>query len=255
MFQARVMPCLLLKEGSLVKTVKFKKPGYIGDPINAVRIYNECYVDELIILDIQASKNNLPPDFKLIHEIASECFMPVTYAGGITCNEHIEKILKIGVEKVAINSHAMKNPALIKQAAASFGSQSIIAAIDVKKDLLGRYWIFHHQQHKATSIDPVEWAIRLVELGAGEILLTSVDRDGTWQGYDLKLIKKVNSAVDVPVIACGGAGSIDDIKSSVIDGGASAAALGSMVVYQKKDLGVLINFPSRQALESILSNS
>jgi cyclase len=253
MLQARVIPCLLLKEGSLVKTVKFKKPAYIGDPINAVRIYNECYVDELIVLDIYASFRNHDPDISIIREIASECFMPVTYGGGIKNLEHIKNILNIGIEKVAINSYTLENWEFMHQAARTFGSQSIVASIDLKKDLVGRYRVFSHLQKKTIGHDPVQWAQKLVKLGAGEILLTNVDRDGTWIGYDIDMVKMVTSAVDVPVIASGGAGCMTDIHDVVKCGGASAAALGSMVFYQKKNLGVLINFPPRHIIEAILS--
>jgi imidazole glycerol-phosphate synthase subunit HisF len=252
MLKTRVMPCLLLKEGALVKTIKFKDPGYIGDPINAIRIYNEKEVDELIFLDITATPENRPPPFKVLSEIASECFMPVAYGGGIRRLDDIKEILNLGVEKVALNSYAIENPDFIRLAANKFGTQSIVVSIDVKKKFLGRYEVYTHGGRKGTGLDPVKFATQMEELGAGEILLTSIDRDGTQEGYDLELIKKVTSAVGVPVVACGGAGKVEDFGAAAKQGGASACAAGSMVVYFGRNRAVLINFPTRQELEEVL---
>jgi cyclase len=250
MLKTRVMPCLLLKESKLVKTVKFENPDYIGDPINAVMIYNEKEVDELIFLDITATVDNKKPPFKIISEIATECFMPFTYGGGINSIDDMTRIFGLGVEKIAINSHALEEPSFITKAAELFGSQSIVSSIDVKK-VSGSYAVFAHGGRKNSSVDPVEWARTVERFGAGEILLTSIDRDGTMVGYDTELIKKVSEVVSIPIVACGGAGKIEDFAKAVA-AGASAVAAGSLVVYHGPAKGVLINFPSRKSLVEIL---
>ena len=251
MLKGRAIPCLLLDDGSLVKTVKFRNPNYVGDPVNVVRIYNEFEVDELLFLDIRATTQRRKPPFEIIEEIAGECFMPLAYGGGIKTLEDIERILGIGAEKVAINGFAVEDPDFIGKAASVFGSQSIVVSIDVKKHFWGGYTVQTHGGTVNTGIDAVAWARSMERQGAGELLVTSIDRDGTWSGYDLQLIRQITSAVGVPVIACGGAGRLQDI-GQVIRGGASAAAMGSMVVYQRKDLGVLVNFPSRSELDEVL---
>lgn len=247
----RVMPCLLLRNSKLVKTVRFKDPDYIGDPVNAVKIYNDKEVDELIFLDITATTENKPPNFKTIGEIASECFMPMTYGGGVRSIEDMRRIYWLGAEKIAINTYAVENPGVISKAAEIFGNQSVLVAIDVKRKVLGGYEVFTHGGKKGARMDPVEWAMKAAELGAGEILLTSIDRDGTYEGYDTELIRKVSQTVSVPIIACGGAGKVEDFAKAV-GAGASACAAGSMVVYQGKGRGVLINFPSQKELRAIL---
>lgn len=254
MLKTRVIPCLLLKNDQLVKTVKFKNPAYIGDPINAIKIYNEKEVDELILLDITATIEKREPPYELLKTIVDECFMPLTYGGGITTLGQIEKLFKIGVEKVAINSFAIHNPEFIREAAEAFGSQSITVALDVKKTLFEGYVLYTHGGNQATKLNAVNFAKTAQAKGAGEILLNSIDQDGTWEGYDIKLIQKVTESVDVPVIACGGAGKICDFRTAVKSGGASAVAAGSMVVYQGKDLGVLINFPAREKIEEVLKH-
>ncbi|UCD17685.1 MAG: imidazole glycerol phosphate synthase subunit HisF [Candidatus Zixiibacteriota bacterium] len=251
MLQVRVIPCLLLRDGSLVKTVKFKDPGYIGDPVNAIKIYNEKEVDELIFLDITASRERRSPRFDTVREIADECFMPLTYGGGIRTVDDIREIFNIGAEKVCLNTAALHNPDFIGEAAATFGNQSIVVSIDVKKAFRGKYEVYNHVTGKSANIDAVDFAVKAEHLGAGELLVTSVDKEGTWEGYDVELLKKITSCVSVPVIANGGAGSIEDFARAVTAGGASAVAAGSMVVYQKKDLGVLINFPGRDILDEL----
>jgi cyclase len=248
MLKTRVIPVLLLRDGALVKTVRFKKFNYVGDPCNTVRIFNELEVDELIFLDILASRKKRKPDFQLLSEIANECFMPLTYGGGIKSTDDIKKILNIGLEKVAINSYAIENKLFIHEAAARFGSQCIVCSMDVKKNLFNKYEVYVAGGTQRTKLDPVEWAIELENLGAGELLVTSIDRDGTWKGYDTELIDSITSSVRIPVIANGGAGNIDHIVDVVKRGRASAVALGSMVVYQKQDFGVLINFPDKLEL-------
>lgn len=253
MLMPRVMPCLLLRNGALVKTVKFKDPGYIGDPINAIRIYNEKEVDELIFLDITATLEKREPPYKVLSEIASECFMPVTYGGGVRDLETIRQILSLGIEKIAVNSYAVENPEFIRAASDKFGSSTIVVSIDVRKKMFNRYEVVTNGGRKGTGLDPVEFASNMEALGAGEILLTSIDRDGTQEGYDIELIKKVTTAVTVPVIACGGAGKIDDFRAAVKEGGASACAAGSMVVYFGRNRAVLITFPEQEKLEQVLN--
>jgi cyclase len=252
MLKTRVMPCLLLNNGRLVKTIKFKNPAYVGDPVNAIKIYNEKEVDELILVDISATVESRKPPFDVIEEVASECFMPLTYGGGIRSLDDIKTIFNLGVEKVAINSYAVDNPDFIKEAALRFGSQSIVISMDVKKNILGKYTVYSHSGKKSAHVDPVSHAAAMQTMGAGEILLNSIDRDGTMQGYDTNLIKQVADSVDIPVVALGGAGSVDDLVDAVKSGGASAVTAGSLFVYQGKNKGVLINFPIREELEAKL---
>ncbi|PID94127.1 MAG: imidazole glycerol phosphate synthase subunit HisF [Bacteroidetes bacterium] len=252
MLRTRIIPCLLLRDEALVKTVKFNKFGYIGDPANTVRIFNELEVDELVCLDILASRKHQEIKFKVLTEIANEAFMPLAYGGGIRSFEDAKKIFTIGFEKVVVNSYAVENPDFITQLAAHFGNQSVIGSIDVKKNLFGKYEVVTHSGRKRTGKNPVEWACEMERLGAGELLITAVDREGTWSGYDNELIKQIAESVGVPVIANGGAGRVSHIETVVKDAGADAVALGSMVVYQKKGYGVLVNFPDRKELENKL---
>lgn len=249
MLKTRVIPCLQLIDESLVKTVKFGHHGYIGDPINTVRIFNELEVDELCFLDIRATVEKRQPNFKILHEIADECFMPLSYGGGVRDAETAKKILSIGFEKIVINTAAVEIPQLISEIAAHSGNQSVVGSIDLKKNLWGKYQVYSHDGTKKTDLDPVVWAQKMQELGVGELLITSMDMDGTWKGYDLEIIRKITDAVSVPVIANGGAGSLQHIGDAVKKARVSAVALGSMVVYQAKDLGVLVNFPDKEKLE------
>jgi cyclase len=253
MLRTRFIPCLLLRNESLVKTVQFKKFGYIGDPINTCRIFNELEVDELTFLDITASKEKRVPNLKILQEISNECFMPLSYGGGIRDIGNAEKIFEIGFEKIVLNTATFENQGLITELAKSFGSQSIIVAIDVRKNFLGRYEVYSLSGSVNQKNNPIAWAKEVQDLGAGEILLTSIDREGTWKGYDVELTRQVSDAVSIPVIAHGGAGNIADIGRVVREGKASAVALGSMVVYQAKDMGVLVNFPDKDKLESMLA--
>ena len=247
----RFIPCLLLKGNGLVKTVNFKNPKYVGDPINTVRIFNEKEVDELIFLDIEATPKNLEPNYKLLNEIASECFMPLAYGGGIKSLEQAHKIFNIGIEKVAINSSTHYNLNLINQIAKNYGNQAVIAVIDFKKDLFGKYQIVSHSGKEKHGRHLEPWIKQLESAGAGELLVTSVDREGTWSGMDIELIQRVTACSSVPVIAHGGAGTVEHIKEAILDGKANAVAMGSMVVYQKKDFGVLINFPDKNLLDTV----
>lgn len=252
MLRTRVIPALLLQGESLVKTTRFGQYTYVGDPCNSVRIFNELEVDELIFLDISASRNNTAPYFKILAEIADECFMPLTYGGGISTVEHAKEIFRIGFEKVAINSHAHQNLTLISNLAEHFGSQAIIGAIDVKRSSFGTYQVRSHSDTKGWQVGPVDWAKELEQRGVGEILITSVDREGSWQGFDLDIIKKVADSVSVPVIAHGGAGNVQHIEEAVNDAGASAVALGSMVTFQKQGMGVLLTFPDESSLKQVI---
>lgn len=242
MLRTRVIPVLLLKGQGLVKSIKFKNHVYIGDPINAVKIFNEKEVDELILLDISATNEYREPNYKKIEEIVSEAFMPIGYGGGINKLEQIERLFKLGIEKVILNTAAQLNPGLIRQAAEIFGNQSIVVAIDVKKDIWGRNRIFTHSGTKKQKTDIDSFLKIAEESGAGEIFINSIDRDGTMKGYDIELIKQMSGMVSVPVVASGGAGSIKDF-SFAIEAGASAVAAGAMFVFQGVHRAVLINYP------------
>jgi cyclase len=253
MLKTRIIPCLLLKGQGLVKTVKFNHPKYVGDPINAVKIFNEKEVDEIVLLDISATVERRRPQLKIIGEIASECFMPLAYGGGLRNFDDIKSIFNLGVEKVIINSYAAENPNFISEASNFYGSQSVVVAIDVKKSSKDKYEIFTRGGKKKTNHDPVEYAMKMERLGAGEIFLNSIDRDGTMEGYDIEMIKRVTEAVSIPVIACGGAGKIEDFVDAVKKGGASAVAAGSMFVFHGKHRAVLITFPEPALLEEVFA--
>jgi cyclase len=255
MLRIRVIPCLLLKNSGLVKTVRFKNPKYVGDPINAVRIFNEKEVDELIFLDTTATAGNRKPNFRLINDIASECFMPFGYGGGIRDLNDIKELFNLGVEKVIINTYAVENPSFVKSAAERFGSQSIVVSIDVKKNLFGKYQVYTYSGKKVTKLDPATFAVQMEEMGAGEIILTSIDRDGTMMGYDIDLIKNVSASVGLPVVASGGAGKIGDFGDAIKLGGASAVAAGSFFVFQKRHRAVLITYPSEEELQNFRANN
>jgi cyclase len=248
----RVIPVLLIQNGGLVKSIQFKKHQYVGDPINAVKIFNEKEVDEIVILDISASQDKRAPNIQQIAEITGEAFMPLAYGGGITRLEEIVEILYEGAEKVVLNTSALDDPQLITRAAQRFGNQSIVVSIDVQKNWLGQYKVYRNNGTKNTGINPVELAKQVAELGAGEIMLTSIDRDGTFGGYDLDLLKQITQAVDIPVIACGGAAEVKDFQQAVAIGGASAVAAGSMFVFQRPHRAVLISYPSQQELKEKL---
>ncbi len=254
MTMPRVIPVLLLKDMGLVKTTKFTIPKYVGDPINAVRIFNNKEVDELIFLDITATSENKSPNFDLISRIASEAFMPFAYGGGVRSLEEATQILRMGAEKISINASACENPALVKEIADKHGIQSVIASIDVKKGRDNRYEIFTLNGTKAAGVDLVTYASKLERMGAGEILLNSIDNDGVMGGYDLELIASVSEAVSIPVIACGGAGKIEDFGEAVT-AGASAVSAGSLFVFMGPHRAVLINYPDQEELFEIFHQS
>jgi cyclase len=250
--RARIIPTLLLRNESLVKTVRFGKFTYVGDPANTVRIFNELEVDELLFLDITASRQNRGPNLKVLADIANECFMPLGYGGGIRTMDQAKAVFDIGFEKVSINTSAFDNPILISQIANHFGSQALIVSIDVTKGWFGKYTVRTNGWRSKTKYDPVKWAKEVEAMGAGEILLTLIDREGTWVGFDIDLVRQVADAVSIPVVAHGGAGKVEHIREVVKNAHASAVALGSMVVFQKKGMGVLVNFPSQAVLSEIL---
>jgi cyclase len=243
MIKPRVIPVLLLRDESLVKTIRFKSFTYVGDPTNTVRIFNELEVDEIMFLDILATTKNREPNLNVLTDIANECFMPLGYGGGIKSIDHAKQIFDIGFEKIVINTQAVENPALIGEIAGLFGSQAVVASIDVKKGLFGQQTVRTRGGTRNTHLNPVRWAKEVERMGAGEILLTSIDREGTWSGYDLGLVKQVADSVEIPVIANGGAGATEDISNVVNQANASAVALGSIVVFQQRGMGVLIHMP------------
>jgi len=252
MIRPRVIPALLLQGQGLVKTVKFKNPVYLGDPINIVRIFNDKEVDELVFLDITATIENRPPAFDMLANITSECFMPLGYGGGIRSMDDVRKLLSLGIEKTILNTPAVENPTLVRAAADYAGSQAVVISMDVKKNFLGKYEVFTRSGKKGTGLDPVKYAIEMEKQGAGELFVNSMDRDGMMQGYDVELIRRVADAVSIPVVACGGAGKLQDLADVINLGGASAAAAGSLFVFQGPLRGVLISYPSRADLKRIL---
>jgi imidazole glycerol-phosphate synthase subunit HisF len=255
MLRPRVIPCLLLKGDGLVKTVKFRDPKYVGDPINAIRIFNDKQVDELVVLDIAASREQRPPQIDLIREFASECFMPLAYGGGIRSSEDVRAILSAGVEKVVLNTMALEDPGRIAEVAHSVGRQSVVVSIDVKRKFLGGYEVYGAGGTRAAGVDPVTFARRMEAQGAGEILLNAIDRDGVMQGYDLALVKLVSESVSIPVVAAGGAGSLQHMAEVLGPGHASAAAAGSMFVFHGRHRAVLISYPTSDEIESLASGA
>jgi imidazole glycerol-phosphate synthase subunit HisF len=253
MLGTRVIPCLLLRGKGLVKTIRFKDPTYLGDPINIVRIFNDKEVDELTFLDITASVEDRQPPFDLLQDIASECFIPFGYGGGVKSIEEIRRLLKIGIEKIVLNTSAIENRPLIKQAVVEFGSSTIVISVDYRKTLLGKSEVYCRSGKKASGIDPVSFAKEMEQAGAGVLILNCIDRDGTMQGYDIETVKKVSSSVSIPVIACGGARNLQDMARVVKEGGASAAAAGSMFVFQGPHRAVLISYPSQIDLRQAFS--
>jgi cyclase len=246
--RVRVIPTLLIDSGGrLVKTIKFGKRTYIGDPINAVQIYSKKEVDELIVFDIDATSKGREPNYDRIEELASEAFMPLGYGGGIRTMEQIARLYDCGIEKVILSSVLRDDPALVERAAVRYGSQAVTVCLPVGKGLIGGQKV-RLEGGKKVAGDPVSLAKQHTDRGSGEIILYSIDRDGTWEGYDLELTRRIASAVDVPVVACGGAGSVLDFASAVIEGGASAAAAGSLFTYQAKGRGVLITYPDQATL-------
>ncbi len=245
MLNPRIIPCLLVHNKGLVKTVQFKDPKYVGDPINAVKIFNEKEVDELIVIDIDATVLNYEPDYQMIENIAMECRMPLCYGGGIKDINQAQKIFSLGVEKISISSAAVLNPEIVTELACKVGNQSVVIVLDIKKNIYrNKYEIFTHNGKKPTGIDPINFAIEMQTLGAGEIVINSIDNDGTMNGYDYFLIDSIRKSIDIPLTVLGGAGSIHDIGEVINKNGVIGVAAGSLFVFKGKFRAVLINYPS-----------
>jgi imidazole glycerol-phosphate synthase subunit HisF len=254
MLRPRIIPCLLLHKGGLVKTQAFNDPKYVGDPINAVRIFNEKEADELMVLDIDATVNKEAPDFTLIAKLAAECRMPLCYGGGVTTAEQTARIVDMGVEKVAISGAAIANPALLTDMAATVGRQSVVAVLDVRKrtGLFAKgYEVCTHNSKTVHKLDPVALAEQFQDAGAGEIVVNSVDRDGLMQGYDLELALKFKEALKVPITFLGGAGSVEHLRELIASLGVVGVAAGSLFVFKGKYRAVLINYPSPEQKASL----
>jgi imidazole glycerol-phosphate synthase subunit HisF len=248
MRRVRVIPVLLLRKGGLVKSVRFKDYQYIGDPINAVKIFNEKEIDEIIILDIDAVRENRGPNFSQISELTGEAFVPLAYGGGISNIDEIKKLFYTGIEKVVINYHAFVNPLLVTDAAKLVGSQSVVVSIDVRKNLFRKYKVYVKNGTENTGMDPLAYALKMQDAGAGEIFLNNIDLDGTYGGYDLELIALLSTRLKIPLVASGGASKLEDFPAA-INSGASAVAAGSMFVFQRPHNAVLISYPSQQDLK------
>ncbi|MCU4175084.1 AglZ/HisF2 family acetamidino modification protein [Carboxylicivirga sp. N1Y90] len=251
MRRVRVIPALLLQDGGLVKTICFSKANYIGDPINAVRIFNDKEVDELVILDISATPNKRRPNFNALEDMVSEAFMPLAYGGGLKTLDDIKRAFDCGIEKVVLNSITHESPELITEAARIFGNQSIVVAVDVKLGLWGKYKLVSNSRQTKHKEDIVSYCQRMESAGAGEIMLTAVHHEGTFKGYDTKLINALSHQINIPLVANGGARNIEDFKEA-IDAGASAVAAGSRFVYTGRENGIMINYPKQEELKTQL---
>ena len=245
MLRPRIIPSLLIKDKGLVKTLNFKSSKYVGDPINAVKIFNEKEVDELAIFDIDATVNNNEPDYLLIEKLANQSRMPLCYGGGVKTIEQAQRIFGLGIEKIALSSSAIHRPNLVTEIAERVGSQSVIVVLDIKKKLFGGYELYTHNGQKSTGINPVQFAKELEHAGVGEIIINSIDKDGTMQGYDFTLIDKITEVVNIPLTVLGGAGSLDDIQKVIERYGVIGVAAGSLFVFQGPYKAVLINYPNQ----------
>jgi cyclase len=252
MLEKRIIPILLLDHGQLVKTVNFKNPIYIGDPINTVSIFNNKEVDELFIMDITCNRLNKSPNFELLQNLATEAFMPLGYGGGVNSMEELEKVFSIGFEKVSLNSALFNNLDLLPNAAKAFGSQSLVATIDVQKDFWGNKKVFQHKNKKLHK-DVIQWAQKLENLGAGEIILQMVYQEGTFNGYDLDLISDISRKITIPLITLGGAKSLEDLKLA-LKAGADGAGAGSLFIYHGPLRAVLVNYPTRGEIQKIIES-
>jgi len=255
MLYPRIIPCLLVHNKGLVKTTKFKDPKYVGDPINAVKIFNEKEVDELFVADIDASRLGNEPDYKMIENLATECRMPLCYGGGIKTVEQAQRIFSLGVEKIAISSLALENPDLVTAIAERVGNQSVVIVLDVRKKTFGsNYELYIHNGTRSTGIDPFRFAVEMQKLGAGEIVVNSIDQDGVMKGYDLNLINKIRDVISIPMTVLGGAGTIEDIGKIIQQHGIIGVAAGSLFVFKGKFRAVLINYPTLQVKNDLLNN-
>ena len=252
MLRPRIIPCLLIQNKGLVKTQKFKDAKYVGDPINAVRIFNEKEVDEIMIIDIDATVYNREPDYKMIENLAAECRMPLCYGGGIKTVEQAQKIFSLGVEKVAISSQAVNSPSLIREIGRRVGKQSIVVVLDVKLSKSGKYEIWTHNATKNSKKDAIAFAKEVEELGAGEVIINSIDQDGVMKGYDLELVNKIRSAICIPLTVLGGAGSMKDIGKLIEKHGIIGAAAGSLFVFKGIFRAVLISYPNSETKSELI---
>lgn len=244
MLRPRITPCLLVHEGGLVKTVGFKDPKYVGDPINAVKIFNEKGSDELIVVDIDASVTGAEPDYRAIENMATECRMPLCYGGGVRSAEQAKRIIGLGVEKVSISAAAVERPELVSEIAEAVGRQSVVVVIDAKKKMFGGYEVWTHNATRSAKLDALEFAARVAGLGAGEIVMNSIDLDGRMTGYDLDLARRLRASVDIPMTVLGGAGSLDHMAALFEACGTVGAAAGSLFVFKGQFRAVLINYPN-----------
>lgn len=251
MLLPRIIPCLLIRKRGLVKTVGFKDAKYVGDPVNAVRIFNEKEVDELMVLDIDATAEGREPDYELIGQLAAECRMPLCYGGGVRDSTQVERIVGLGVEKVAMSTAAVEHPEIIVRAGEAVGSQSIVVVLDVRRSTAGTYEVFTRNGTRASGRSPVDLAIEVEKWGAGEVVVNSIDRDGAMKGYDLDLVRLVRRQIGVPMTCLGGAGSLQDIRQVISEHGAIGAAAGSLFVFKGIYRAVLINYPNRVAKDKL----
>jgi cyclase len=244
MLRSRITPCLLVHKKGLVKTTNFKDPKYVGDPLNAVKIFNEKEVDELIVLDIDATSENRGPDFELIKNLAIECRMPFCYGGGVTTVEQAKKIISLGAEKVALSAAAINNTNILKQIGNAVGVQSVVVVLDIKKKkLFNGYEIVTHNAKKTANVKLNDFIKQLVEIGIGELVINSVDNDGKMQGFDFKLFDLIREQTNMPMTLMGGAGSLEDIKEAINKYKTIGVAAGSLFVFKGKYRAVLINYP------------
>jgi cyclase len=254
MFRPRLIPVLLLKDNALVKSVKFKNYQYIGDPINAVKIFNDLKADELVLLDIDATSEGRKISSEVIRRVGEEANMPFSVGGGITSIDDIKEVISCGAEKAILNSHAITNPQFLKDAAEHFGSSTIVLCMDIREKFFTKTpYVFINNGKEATKYNPVDLAKKAAELGVGEVIIQSIARDGSMAGYDIELIREISDAVAIPTIALGGAGSIDDFREAYQTGHANGIAAGSFFVYQGNNRGVLINYPSKEDISKITS--
>jgi len=252
MLRPRIIPCLLVHDKGLIKSVNFKNYKYVGDPINAVRIFNEKEVDELMVLDIDASAEHRDPDYKMIENLAAECRMPLCYGGGVKTVEQAQRIFSLGVEKIGVSSAIFEDITLIHKMGEKVGTQSVVVILDVKKKVLGGYEVYTHNGRKKTGKNPVELVKELEKLGVGEIVINSIDQDGVMKGYDLTLIEKIREAISIPMTVLGGAGTLTDIEQVIAKFGIIGAAAGSLFVFKGVYKAVLINYPTRAEKDALL---
>jgi len=253
MLNPRIIPCLLIKNKGLVKTVKFKNPKYVGDPINAVKIFNEKGADELIVLDIDASKEEREPDYNMIANLAMECRMPLCYGGGIRTSEQAIKIFQLGVEKIALSSKAIEDPSIISEISIKVGAQSVIVVLDVKKNRFSKkYSIYTKNGTLKSKYNPIDFSKRIQQEGCGEIVINSIDKDGGMNGYDYEIIDQIRNVVSIPLTVLGGAGSLDDIGGLINEHGIIGASAGSLFVFKGKYRAVLINYPNSDEKETLI---